>query len=468
MQKITIRNILAIVFAFAVFIFSLFFGGGAGVSYAATAAYSDVLDDLQKDSDFDASYYPEVSDDYSLQVIQLAESSDKELFVYVYQPYTGTKYDLTATTITISTAINDSLYYVLYNLTLINSSGVFYKYLVEDFTVKDDTVRYYDVTAIRRKYYEDIDSDDGLTTEKAFSVGALWTMCTVDGEVTYTKTTHEVVTIEGQWCSYILYPDGYYIFHEEYTASSFVAFSCDYDIDTLLSADITYTIHDCEIIVKNGITSSITYGEESDYIYDTLNYDEYGSNVNPVLWLSGKKVSWQRIQSIDEFYETDGDNLSDEAKENLSDKQWVLRFYDTTYNVTYSFGDWVQYVYTYFSAVSNVVILKLTFEVAGETKTLGVVDNISTQTQDPAGVGKNDFELIIDGASNFWDNLMAWLEKFMQSVGLVVGIILIALLVVLLFPILKPILTAIFKGIWWFISFPFKLIAKLFKKDEDE
>ena len=52
----------------------------------AEASYSDVLDDLSKDESFSTTNYPFDSDDYSLSLIQIAESEDGELFVYVYQP----------------------------------------------------------------------------------------------------------------------------------------------------------------------------------------------------------------------------------------------------------------------------------------------------------------------------------------------------------------------------------------------
>ena len=69
--------------------------------YAETASYTDVLDDLRKDENFSPALYPEVADDYSLQVIQIAESQDRELFVYVYQPC-QIVYPLVATDINMS------------------------------------------------------------------------------------------------------------------------------------------------------------------------------------------------------------------------------------------------------------------------------------------------------------------------------------------------------------------------------
>ena len=53
---------------------------------AESVTYTNVLEDLRKDSSFDTGNYPANTTDYTLQVIQLAESADRELFVYVYQP----------------------------------------------------------------------------------------------------------------------------------------------------------------------------------------------------------------------------------------------------------------------------------------------------------------------------------------------------------------------------------------------
>ena len=58
---------------------------------AATVQYSSALEDLEKDETFDAAQYPAKADDYSLQIIQIAEGDKGELFVYAYQPSNGNK-----------------------------------------------------------------------------------------------------------------------------------------------------------------------------------------------------------------------------------------------------------------------------------------------------------------------------------------------------------------------------------------
>ena len=77
------------------------------VAYADTVIYTNVLEDLQKDKNFNIEDYPVNDKDYSLKVIQVAESSAKELFIYVYQPCSPNE-DLKATTIRLSTTINDN------------------------------------------------------------------------------------------------------------------------------------------------------------------------------------------------------------------------------------------------------------------------------------------------------------------------------------------------------------------------
>ena len=118
--------------------------------------YTNVLDDLQKDEDFDISKYPENTEDNSLQVIQIAESTDNHLFVYVYQPSGPTK-DLRASSINIATDKTNATKYYNYKLKFINSNGVLYKYLVEDLTVTISNTRYYEIVSIYREYIEELD-----------------------------------------------------------------------------------------------------------------------------------------------------------------------------------------------------------------------------------------------------------------------------------------------------------------------
>ena len=151
----TLKNLIT---AFAAFLlFTIFFpliGGGAGYASAASS-YSSVLEDLQKDSNFNVAEYPAGGKDYLLQVIQVAESSDKELFVYVYQPYGK----LTASSISISKTMGDDYRPIKYPLSLLNHSGVFYKYIVDKFELETEAERYYNISQIWCNYDRQIDGE---------------------------------------------------------------------------------------------------------------------------------------------------------------------------------------------------------------------------------------------------------------------------------------------------------------------
>ena len=99
--------------------------------------YTDVMTDLQKDENFNPDDYPAVADNNTLFVITVAESENLQLFIYVYQPTYGHE-TLVASSINISTAINNKLNFVNYELTLLSQVGVFQKYVVNDFIVNSD------------------------------------------------------------------------------------------------------------------------------------------------------------------------------------------------------------------------------------------------------------------------------------------------------------------------------------------
>ena len=134
-RKTFARLLLALAFIF-IFIFQM--GGGAvyrtAVSARAeTSNFSSVLADLQKDSNFNFADYPENSKDYSIQVIQIAESKQGNLYLYTYQPCQNTL-PLVATKINLSlseTADETRIY----GLKQVSTWGVFCKYEIESVKV---------------------------------------------------------------------------------------------------------------------------------------------------------------------------------------------------------------------------------------------------------------------------------------------------------------------------------------------
>lgn len=404
--------------------------------------YSSVLEDLEKDENFDVSKYPIVEDDYSLQVIQIAESSDRELFVYVYQP-SGESLNLEATSINISTGINDNLYYVNYDLSLLSSNGVFYKYLVNDFGVKEDALRYYDISSIYRVFDENIDvpsENDNITNEVSYSVGQLWTASTVNGEVSYTCVETETVEVVDKYVDFLRYLDGWAWF--TYSSDShYVAFSLDRPMDNIIEAEVSFYTWEYKTLHGTPIINVEDRNEENDVFHQIVltNHDVVN---NQTVGLFGDSHTWNRIQTISDFI--DSEDLTEETKNNIKDKQWVLRFYESEYTQHGGyFGDLVGYG----TGVVDVTILYLKFEYDGVVFNLGVVDNKTTSDITPGNEQKS-----------------VW-ERFLQIVISVISIILIIVAVIVLAPIIFPALFKflgfcfkwLFKGIWWFITAPFSI-----------
>ena len=69
------------IFAFAIAVCTIFSMVQISNLGAKAEGYSGVLQDLQKDESFQSGNYPLIENDYSLQLIQVAESSEKELFL---------------------------------------------------------------------------------------------------------------------------------------------------------------------------------------------------------------------------------------------------------------------------------------------------------------------------------------------------------------------------------------------------
>ncbi len=347
---------------------SALFGTIGAYTGASAAGETDVLQDLQKDPNFDVAQYPDCADDYMLQLIQIAETSADELLVYVYNPSAATK-PLTATSITFSTAINESLKYVIYPLMLLHTQGTLQKYVVQNFTVKADALRYYEITEIFREWDESIDTkpgDDNTVNEVSCPVGELWTASTVNGAVSYTHTVTETVVVTDKHVGFIRYPNGYLTQIRD-CDSHYVAFSTDRNMDRLMDADVYF--------ISRVKRYSLTWTEKITYDdpiaqYVTLSDIEEGSN--PGGGIFSHKYTWKRIEKVADFIANPDNALDDETKKALTGKDWVLRFYESQFQIIASANGNYSETNT---EVTDVTILRLKFETAGAVYNLGVVDN---------------------------------------------------------------------------------------------
>lgn len=375
--------------------------GGGRISFAADTTfskYSNVLDDLKKDETFNILNYPIKSNDYSLQVIQIAESTTGELFVYVYQPSQRVKlFAATEINMSLSETIDGTK---LYGLTLINSSGVFGKYKVNDFEVDSDVLRYYNITSIFREWVEGIDKETGNDNEKnavAFPVGKRFEAITLDGKVLYHCTEKEVVEIKNPYHDFIRYPNGFKFFPDS-SDGHYIAFSTDWDIDRLIEADVYYK---SQVILMNN-----PYGDPVDNTVTLSEIDEASNKADG--WFAVKHT-WNRIESVKEFIKTE--TLSPETEAIVKNRQWVLRFCETTYSVfkgTNGLGNFVSR-----TDISEVSVLRLQFEKDGVIYNLGAVSDKVTGDDKPG----NKPPSTAGDKMNFWQWLWNCIVKTFTGAG---------------------------------------------------
>ena len=386
--------------------------------------YTSVVTDLQRDESFNGANYPSVANDHSLEVIQIAESENKELFVYVYQPSDEVK-ELTATKVVLSTAINENFYPLVYDLTLISTEGVFDKYKVERLTVKEDVVRYYSIVRIQRVYDSEIDKPldtDNEIIEVSEEVGQLWTACTIDGNVSYECIAEETIEVKDKWTGFLRYNDGFKL-HIGACDSWFIAFNTDKRIDKLKEATVSYSVRDYEqyMHTNQNQPTSISYGESKLVMVDLSDIDKVTYEADG---LFGKTYKWNRIESVETFKQETA--LTDEAKKNLEGKEWVLRILETKFSKTYPLGG---VIYSTGTEVSEETILRLKFETYGKSYNLGVVDNEQTPDREPDGGSQ------IAEKPDWIERLLKWIKTHPKEALMILLAIIICLpIVITLFP----------------------------------
>lgn len=448
-----ITYFITALFAVVLFVITAFVGGGSAVAYAAdNVIYTNVIDDLKKDSGFKPSNYPENVEDYGLQVIQLAESADKELFIYVYQPSGQTK-NFTACSVNISTTINDNISFINYKLQKLNSSGVFFKYKVSDFTVKTEPTRYYAISSIYRPFDESIDkpaSDGNTVTEVNYNVSKQYCFGEINGKPYVNCVDIETIVVTDKFVGFVRYKDGFKLYVGA-CDSHFVAFNTDKPIDKLLEADVYYTMQKYSWSVVPLQGEKETFGEKSEN-YAYLKYTDKVEHTGGGLFAGTYK--WDRIETTQQFIaENDltqnvysgaiidvsvANKITDEGKAALQGKKWVLRFAETSYSLSGYPSTGSTFENT--TLVGDVTILRLKFETDGITYNLGTIDNKQTGSDKP--INSEIFEIIINNRGKR---------------------ILAILAAILLLIILAPLLPYIIKFVVCVVSLPFKAIAALFK-----
>ena len=430
------------------------------VAKKVTVAPSNVIDDLSKDENFYVNAYPHNSTDYSLNVIQIAEGEGGELFIYVYQPSDATKdYEAKYINMSLQDISTRDLTYNLYSLTLVNKYGVFDKYVVNDFTVSEDSDRFYNIAAIYRPYDKEVDTSSSSeaiddVNYKSYSVGQSWYTYYYNGELYYEMETMDVVEIDVYATGSLRYYEGFKLYADA-CDSHYIAFSIgNYDVEKIYDADITYTLTTYNYWYNNlGATSLNVTGTETV----TKKLTEFDTGSNDGDGLRGKKYTWNRIQDVSTFKteaEADANETFNEVElAGLEQSEFVFRFAETDFTAT-STG--TEYLSEY-SVATEIGILRLHFLAEGQYYNLGAVSDLVATDSVP--------ELETSNIDNIINAMDEYLGDFLTLLML---IILVAFILVALV-YLKPLASAIGKGfkeiislIWSAVTLPFQLIGSLF------
>lgn len=416
--------------------------------------YTNVLDDLNKNENFDIENYPSVSNNADLQVIQIAESVDRQLFVYVYLPCAEVYSKIKASSINISfkTTLNEALNVHNYELTLLNSSGVFHKYLVNGFTVSTDIMRIYDVISIFRPFNNLIDAtiDSQKLTHLSFEVAKTFTFSKNEfGETIVSEGGIEVINVTASYLSAIRYFDGTNVlFTSEYTDSHFLAFSCDKDMDKLLEVTMQWSERDYraynvalapEVII---LPIGTVFDEKSTPYRKTISHEDLFSTERYGIF--GSVYSGNRIQTVSDFLESEKDMLNDECINGVKDMDYVLRFTETPVTSSHVFINC-----RYGTIVEEVTLLSFKFLLDEKIYELGVVDNMRSG------------EVIPDSIFVTNSNFASWFKTILAVIMLIILIVVLGPVLPIVFKFIATILTWAIKILVWIISAPFKFISWL-------
>lgn len=431
--------------------FCLFF---KGLYVNAADKYSKVLDDLQTDSSFHIDDYPsktysQFENNTEIKIIQIAESTSHELYIYTYQLYSDVKVEAYAISMSVDYSSTDNIRNAqIYQLEKVDSYGVFYKYVVKDFQVCSERDRYYNIVSIYRYSVGAIDKEDSNLQDmkRAIRVGQQWYATEVNNKVVYEMCTFETMQLSDISGDFIEASNGYkfgdFIFNNvSYGRLHYIMFNCEeYKIKHIFDSNISFKVRDFEQKYNGSIKYSKTYPNGEDGTQKNITLSDTDTMTFTGSGLKGKNYSWNRILTSKNFLKSINDNkvnIIDSSKETISNYQWVYCFYETEIidngNIIGVGTGTIKG-----QEVFDTTILTIHFmDFTGKIYNLGVVADMITTDDIPANA--IDF-------SGFRD--------FFEKILVIIGFILLAVLVIFL----APVLVIVFNGIVLILKIIFKVL----------
>ena len=426
------------------------------------------LTELSKDESFKVEDYVENPEDYSIQVIQVAESSEGKLNIFTFQPARNTV-DLKASSINISYGFSsngEGLSPKNYNLKLICTDGCFDKYEVEGFFVPAQEHRYYNIVSIYRRLSSYVPTDTnvsgGTTTEKAYEVGQQWHSYTLNDRVYYEMNTFETVEITTNYTGFLQMNTD--IVNNYFGSSAtgqfqhmwFIAFNVeDYIVEHIYNADLSFTYQSYKDEYKNFEFISRTWKDENP-IPETIflsDIDKESVESNRLIPFLKETYSFKRIMKAEDFiknFEAQGGSFSEESKAKLNASQWVFAFKETPFTNTDSVQGTAIYTYHNGTEIANATVLRIKFmDINKKIYDVGVVNDKVTPDD------------IADGFTSGILELKDGMKEIMAFLFFVLLVALISPVLNIVTPIFKIIFKAMgvcFGVVFDILIFPLRLI----------
>lgn len=464
------RSIISRIFA-VFLVISLLFCSSI-TCFASEYEANGVMADLMRDGNFSAEDYVENANDYSLQVIQVAESNKGELYIYTFQP-AHNSIDLIASSVNIYYGFSpdgSGITPTNYSLSLVSTEGCFDKYLVNGYTVRGDEHRYYNITSIFRRVNSVIDTDvaGGTTTEKSYAVGQQWHAYWLNDRIYYEMNTFETVEITTNYTGYLQMNTDIVsnIFQSSSTGKFvqmwFIAFNLeDYIAEHIYNADLSFTSQRYKDNYRNFTFTSRTWVDENPvpetvYLSDV---DSVSVESNQIIPFLKEAYTYKRIMKAQDFiktFEEQGGEFTEEAKTHLNASQWVFAFKETPMTNSDRTEGVTIYSTETGTVIADATILRIKFmDINHKIYDLSVVNDKTTADSIADGFG--------DGLLQLEDSM----QKLLEIVGIVLGVLLLAVLAYFVPPLMQ-IFSVLFKFlldiVLWLISIPIKLIGSIFSK----
>ncbi len=443
-------------------LFTVVFTGMVASAAGSEENYSNVIDDLKKDASFAVSDHPVNDSDYRLNVIQIAEGSNKELFVYVHNPSYRTSGLIASDIVMWDDASITNFTPRMYSLKLISTFEQYDKYLVEGYTVSSEVDRYYNFSEILVPYdaskadtvFAGKDIINGDINKVAYEVGQQWHANWFNGVLTYERADLDTVELRVTYPGEIMLRDGitWCVGQTGVYYAHFVVFDCDeYIIKHIYDGYMTYKTE--TVRIEN------FGGRETEYRGTPVDHDVTLTDKDTATFngkgLFAQDIIWSRIMSATDFKNTlteQNVTLSADLTNALSPGSWVFAFYESPYTVNATDTK----IITTSTHVFEVGILRLHFaDLTGKEYNLGVVSNITTS------------DGVADGVGGGVDLDFSSLEELLKIILLLLGVFVLVACFSFISPILGAFVnilvkgfTFIIRGIANIIALPFRLIFR--------